>query len=272
MKYLYILIKLLLVAVLMYACDKDETPIPKLTIKPFFDQSSGKQGDTMHFEIQGNSNDGLKSIQIQEFMEGTEPVTLLDSAIKSSSLKHTYHYLIANKLNYKGYRVVLNFRLEDNDGDVTSVFREIIVLNSSRILTATDTQVVYSGYSGKANGYNIEGLAVVPAGTAASDVDFQDNPVNSTSGLEYRWTSPANGQFVLAPTFDFTNATDSSVIKAYKLANKLSVVSGFKKGDVILTRLGNVSSGDSIYAAIKVADVVDSAGTSADRYILSIKK
>jgi hypothetical protein len=115
------------------------------------------------------------------------------------------------------------------------IWRELFIITVGRRLDITENQVIYSGNSGLNSAYNLRTLTNVASSSSNSEMDVRDSPLGTTTTPENRWTSPAGGNFVLAPTFDFDNASDSLVIRAYNLANKRTVVSNFKVGDVILT-------------------------------------
>lgn len=270
MKYIKLII--LLASIYFYSCQKkNESPIPSITVSPSFDQSIYKVGDTIFFKISARSNDGLKHIKITELTKGEETKIWLDSVISSAGYAGNFNYIIKAKSDNKAYSTTFEFIITDEDNDVNQVWRQLFILEGGKKLVNTPNQVIFTANSGGNSGYNLETLANLVSNAAVSDIDILDSPTSGSSSPEKRWTSPAGGKFVLAPTFDFDNATDSLIIRAYNLANKLTVVANFKEGDVIITKLGNAAS-ENMYAAIKIKAIIDSVGTSADRYVLDIKK
>ena len=88
--------------------------------------------------------------------------------------------------------------------------------------------------------------------------------------MSLSWISPAGGRFVRFNTYDYANATDSSIVDAYNAGLDLPKVDNIQNGDIILTKLGSTSSTD--YAAILITGVYDPDSTNLDYYLFNIKK
>jgi hypothetical protein len=74
--------------------------------------------------------------------------------------------------------------------------------------------------------------------------------------------------FVVAAGFDYANATDSSVIKAYKAGTGLAATPVLAKDAVVIANLKGASMK---YAVIKIQDVVVTADDNKDYFLFSYK-
>jgi len=184
-----------------------------------------------------------------------------------------FEYVVSTDL--EGKSVIFTFTARDDGGAITkSVNRVIVAANQIGpiLLTETTGHKMHSKNSQNTDAYNIEtGTAEFSTLSDSTDRDMEDNPASDTvSTLSLSWISPAGGQFVKFNTFDYPNATDSSLRDAYDAGIALSKVDNIQAGDIILTKLGDTTG--SSYATIQVTSINDPDSTNLDFYLFNIKK
>jgi len=273
-------VKLLILAVmtiiassLVISCKKDKNSKPIVSVSPEPLYIYGNVGDLIAFKIDVSSDVALSKFVIKGQPDNEMPYVLLDTAISTKGTSFTYYYHLP--LNLAGKSIVLDFRAEDSNGMTGEAAKRVYVTALSPIhpiaLTESTSHQMYSDLSlTNKNAYNLETNSPENSMTAdTASRDIQDMSASSAT-LSLNWRSPAGGKFVLYNSFDYANATDSSTINAYSSGIKYSVLYNLQVGDIIITKLGSVSTNK--YAVIRITDIVDIAGKDGDYYEFKIKK
>jgi hypothetical protein len=154
---------------------------------------------------------------------------------------------------------------DDKDDDTTST-----PVDNSIKLTNEKTNDTIWNIQGKNRGsFDLVTGTLVSQSTSDASKDAVDMSTVGTTGVDFpkTWKSLNGGMFVTAASgFDYANATDSSVIKAYAAGGTPSATTKvLAPNDIIIEKL----RGGSRYAVIKITDVVvTTAATDNLDYIL----
>lgn len=255
-----------------YSCkkDKDTSPIVSVSPEPLY--YYGNVGDLVTFKVTVSSEIALSKVTITSTVDNETPNIALDSSV--SSIGTTFNFYFRIPANLAGKSVVFDFKAENSKGKTGGTAKRLYIAAAAAspaiVLTETAGHLMYSNTSVNHDAYNLEtnsGEFSLTADTASRDI--QDYSGTNTT-LSKEWRSPAGGKFVLYNGFDYANATDSTAISAYTTGVKYSVLYNLAVGDIIITKLGSVSTNK--YAVIRITDIVDVAGKDNDYYEFKIKK
>jgi hypothetical protein len=255
-----------------YSCkkDKDTSPIVSVSPEPLY--YYGNVGDLVTFKVTVSSEIALSKVTITSTVDNETPNIALDSSV--SSIGTTFNFYFRIPANLAGKSVVFDFKAENSKGKTGGSAKRLYIAAAAAspaiVLTETAGHLMYSNTSVNHDAYNLEtnsGEFSLTADTASRDI--QDYSGTNTT-LSKEWRSPAGGKFVLYNGFDYANATDSTAISAYTTGVKYSVLYNLAVGDIIITKLGSVSTNK--YAVIRITDIVDVAGKDNDYYEFKIKK
>ncbi|MBK6983782.1 MAG: hypothetical protein IPH32_03015 [Bacteroidetes bacterium] len=266
------LLSVLALCFVFYSCkkDKDTSPIVSVSPEPLY--YYGNVGDLITFKVTVSSEIALSKVTITSTVDNETPNIALDSSV--SSIGTTFNFYFRIPANLAGKSVVFDFKAENSKGKTGGTAKRLYVAAAAAsqaiVLTETAGHLMYSNTSVNHDAYNLEtnsGEFSLTADTASRDI--QDYSGTNTT-LSKEWRSPAGGKFVLYNGFDYANATDSTAISAYTTGVKYSVLYNLAVGDIIITKLGSVSTNK--YAVIRITDIVDVAGKDNDYYEFKIKK
>ncbi len=266
------LISIFSLSTIFFSCKKDDKAAPIILITPSTQHIYAKAGDLITFGVSVSTTENLSKVVIRGQIDNELPVILLDTAISSKGTTFSFYYRIP--ANLAGKSTLITFQAVDVNSMSSTNFKRIYVsspiVSQAIILTETVGHMMYSNTSVNHDAYNLEsntGEFSLTADTASRDI--QDYSAANTT-LSKEWRSPAGGKFVLYNGFDYANATDSTAISAYTTGVKYSVLYNLAVGDIIITKLGSVSTNK--YAVIRITDIVDVAGKDNDYYEFKIKK
>lgn len=273
-------IKLLIFAItaivassLIISCKKDKNSKPVVSVSPEPLYIYGNVGDLIAFKIYVNSDFALNKFVITGQADNETPHLLLDTAITTKGTSFTYYYRLP--LNLAGKSIVLDFKAEDSNGMTGESAKRVFVTALSAVqpvaLTESSGHRMYSNLSlTNQDAYNLETKMAENSMTAdTASRDIQDMSASSST-LSLSWKSPAGGKFVVFNSFDYANATDSSTISAYSAGVKYSILYNLQLNDIIITKLGSVSTNK--YVVMRITDIVDAVGKDGDYYEFTIKK
>lgn len=271
-KLLLLALATLFISSIVVSCKKDKNSKPIISVSPEPLYIYGNVGDLINLKINVSSSVRLNKVTITGQPDNETPHLMLDTAITTKGTNFTYYYRLP--LSLAGKSIVLDFKAEDENGNVGEVAKRIFITALSAVqpipLTETAGHRMYSNLSTNPDSYNLEtntGDFSISADTASRDIqDFS----GTSSTLSNSWNSPAGGKFVKYNGFDYANATDSTTIAAYTSGVKLSILNGLQIGDIIITKLGSVTTNK--YVLMRLTDIVDVAGKDSDYYEFSIKK
>lgn len=260
----------------MVSCKKDKKEAPVVTISPEQLQIAGNVNDVINFRINVITNSQLSKVIIKAQPDNAIPFTLLDTVITTKGTSFNYYFKLP--ATYAGQSLALTFRAEDQNGLTGEAFRRVFIAALPAVhpvaLTETSGHRMFRFRSTHFDSYNLEtnsGEYTLTADSTSRDIqDFTDT---SNVTLSKNWKSPAGGKFVLYNSgsgFDYANATDSTTIGAYTSGLKTSLLYNLQIGDVIITKLGSMSTNK--YVVMRLTDIVDAVGKNDDYYEFTIKK
>jgi hypothetical protein len=255
--------------ILASSCKRDNDSAPHITVSPSPLYIYGNIGDLVTFNITVDSEVRLSKFYISQQPDNQVPVTVLDTIITSKGVVFAYYYRMPASL--AGKSVIFEFKAEDENGNVGKQVRRVFVANPAAVtLTETTGHRMYSNLSASnPDAYNLETNAGQFSTSDSTLRDMQDASGTDTT-LSRNFISPAGGQFVSNDGYDYANATDVSMINAYNGGVKLTQLSGVGVGDIIITKLGSLTTNK--YVIIRISDIVDLPGKDNDYYEFTIKK
>ena len=266
------LLSVFTLSTIFFSCKKDDKVAPIVTISPTPQHVYGKVGDLITFGVSVSTTAQLSKVVIRAQIDNELPTKILDSTVTTAGTSFSFYYRIP--ANTEGKAILITFQAVDENSMSSTNFKRIYVnpatTSQAIILTETVGHTMYSNTSIHQDAYNLESNIAefsLTADTASRDI--QDYSGANTT-LSKEWRSPAGGKFVLYNGFDYANATDSTTINAYTTGVKNSVLYNVAVGDIIITKLGSVSTNK--YAVIRITDIVDVAGKDNDYYEFKIKK
>ncbi|MCW3072832.1 MAG: hypothetical protein JWO44_2722 [Bacteroidetes bacterium] len=257
-----------LTVVLASSCKRDKDSVPHVTVSPSALYIYGNVGDLVTFSISVDSESPLSKFYISQQPDNQVAVTVLDTSITSKGVNFTYYYRLPAAL--AGTSVIFEFKAQDENGNTGKELKRVFIATPAAVpLTETTGHRMYSNLGTNPDAYNLE-TNVSQFSTSDSTLrDVQDASGTDTT-LSRNWISPAGGQFVAYNGFDYANATNVSTVNAYNGGVKLTQLSGLAVGDIIITKLGSLTTNK--YSVIRITDIVDLPGKNNDYYEFSIKK
>jgi hypothetical protein len=271
-KTLLFSLSVILISAMTFSCKKDKASAPIVSVSPSSLYYYGNVGDLITFKISVSSESSLSKVIIMSTKDNQTPSLALDTAISTKGTTFNYYYRLPADL--AGKSIIFDFKAEDSNGKTGGTAKRVFVnpipVSPVVLLTETSGHRIYSNLSTGADAYNLETNGAefsIVADTASRDIqDFS----GSATTLSKSWKSPAGGKFVVFNGYDYANATDSSSIAAYTTGVKQSVLYNLAVGDIIITKLGSVSTNK--YAVIRITDIIDVVGKDSDYYEFNIKK
>ena len=263
---------LLALAICTASSCEDPASQPLVDIEPSALNLQADVNEVLDFAIKVIGENQLSKFQIKIKPDNDFTTTLFDSSLITKAFNYNFQYRIPAK--FASQSVIFEFNAYDIEGNLGQNFRRINVTKDTSIaLIETAGHLMYSSSSTKSNAYNLENNTPLFSSLADStSMDLLDFTLNSSDTLSRSWVSPAKGKMVRFNGFDYANATDLTVRTAFEAGAKLDKIDDIQDGDIILTKLNNVSSGKELYLALRITTVSDAAGNENDSYLFNIKK
>jgi len=275
-KYLARFLVLLIPAIsIQSSCNRNDEPAsPLIFMNPEELQLFADVGEVISFDITSTSEAGLALFKVESKLDDGQSFTIVDYEEALSGVgNYNKLYEMQAPQSAAGQSLILTFTATDVNGLQTATLRRLWVTATAALLVETTGHVMYNTNSQNANAYNIElGLPIISQfSTDSMEKDIQDYPLDTTTTILSRtWISPAGGMFVKFNSFDYANATDSSLVQAFGAGIPLPQVDNLQELDIVLLQLE-----DSIpqIAVIQITSInnIDTT-TNMDSYIFSIKK
>lgn len=259
----------LFTAAILFSCKKDKDSKPIVSVYPDPMYIYGNVNDLISFRITIDSDVRLSRFSITIQPDNQTPFKIYDTVLNTKGAVIYYYYRLP--LAYAGKSIIFNFKADDENGNSGSDLKRVFVnLTSAVSLTETAGHRIYSNLSTQPDAYDLETNSPQFSTVGDSTLrDIQDMSGTDTT-LSRSWKSPAGGKFVLFNGFDYANATDSSVYNAYVAGVKLTLLNNIQVGDIVITKLGSVSTNK--YVLMRITDIIDAPGKNGDYYEFTIKK
>jgi hypothetical protein len=257
----------LIITCFLLSCQKKNEKAVIL-LSPFDLYIPAEPKEVVVINITCNSPFEMKQFVVKSRMDGGFSHTELDTAISGKDFFLQYEYQVPDVT--ESSEIILEFNLVDASNERIINFRVIEVLSSAVYLTETAGHEMYSGNSGKHDGYNLlTGTPQYRHLADSSQLHIADTTKNET--LLKRWISPAGAKFVKFNGLDYANCTSTSAKAAYNAGLKSEFVNDIQVGDIYISKIRNIDLKET-YPVIKVVDIIDLPGSDSDRYIFNIKK
>ena len=256
-----------ILALTLFACEeKKEKAV--ILLSPFDLYISARPAEVVVIAVNCQSPVEMKQLVIKSRLEGSFSATELDTLISGNNFYLQYEYMVPDIV--ESTKIILEFYLLDASNATVSNFRVIDVKTNEVYLTETAGHEMFSGNSGKQNGYNLlTGTPEYLHLTDSSVVHIADTTKNDT--LLNRWISPAGVRFVRFNGFDYANSTNITAKAAFNAGLKNDFINNVSDGDIYICKIIN-SDMKEVYVALKIADVLDKQGSESDRYVFNIKR
>ena len=258
---------LAITAILLFACQKEEDQAYVL-LSPFEIYINSEPAEVIAVEVSCHAPAGIKQLLVTSRIVGSYSTTVLDTLISGTDFNFTFEYLIPDM--FESGTIFLEFTMTDATSKSFKNARIIEVEASKKYLVETAGHEMFSGNSGRQDGYNL--LTGIPLFTSMADLSLIHIADTSDSDvLLKRWLSPAGVKFVKFSGFDYANCTDLSAQDAYNAGIKLDFVDNLAQGDIFIARVPSTKSAYS-YVVIKIVNIIDNPGSTSDRYVFNIKR
>lgn len=272
MRYIHkiIFLSVILAGICFSSCKKDKstnTPVVFLTPDDLY--IKGEVGDVISISVTVRCDDKMNRFYITSHPDNGYQTTVFDTSFASKKFTYLFQYKIPSSVS--GKSVVFSFNaIADNGNTGTSAKR--LIIESEALYKEYSNNRMYANNPSVITTEDAFDLELrLPKQSAVTDSslrDIQDKSGNDTT-ISKMWYSPAGGKFVRYNSFDYANATLSTVISAFKSGIPLDIIDNIKEDDVIITKLGSVNT--DIYVVIKVVTVHDDIGKNNDYYNFNIK-
>lgn len=261
-----------LLLLLFTGCKKDKDSNPTVFIQPSDIVFDAKMGEIITFKINANAPQGLNNLKVTYKETDTFTQTLKDSSLSGKTQFYwNYEFKVPAKSN--AYSFDIGFIFTDQSGYEFSGARRVNVqINNNVTLTEYTANIFYSKSSGQADSYDLINRTALMSGSAAASLrNIQnDGTYDSGDSLARAWVSPAGNKFVRFNSYDYTNATYSTLVNTYESGIKLDTIRNLQTGDLIFTKV--TRNGMDTYEVLKLTSIIDQTGSANDLYIFAIKK
>lgn len=261
----------LIIPICFLSCKKDkETDEEKigLNVTPGETFLTATPGEYKTFNISGSSPSKLSRLKITYKREGGALSTLVDSLLETNKIDYSFPFQIPL---YGSQNIYLNiyFEITNTEGETATVAKGINVLFNNYPLSEIVDNELYSRLSGQPSAYNLRSESAISyLDPATEDMNITDSV--QVDSLSLTWISPAGGQFVRKNTFDYNNATLADLKNSFESSAKTTKLVNLMIGDIILYK--QTYGIEVFYAAVKITDIQNNAGSNNDKYIFNIKK
>ena len=257
--------------ILFTGCKKDEQKTPLLFVRPTDIVLNAVTGQVINFTINASSPDGLVKLVVNSKQLNSFTQLVLDSTLSgSNNFNWIYEYKVPSATS--SYVMDLSFIFTDNSGYVFSAAKRINVTSTSTVLSEYTGNVFYSKNSGKEDSYNlINRVGQFSATSSPTVMDIQnDESFDFGDVLGLSWVSPSGSKFVRFNSYDYDNATPSTVQSTYDSGIQVDTLPSIQQGDIIFMKVPRAST--NTYTVLKVTSIFDPSGSLNDAYIFNIKK
>jgi hypothetical protein len=255
------------IVVVLFSCQKEEEQSVVL-LSPFNIYINSEPAKVISLEVTCHSPYEMKQLTITSRIVGSYSKTELDTLISGKDFYLNYEFLIPDLI--ESGTVILEFTLRDASAGIAKNAKIIEVVATTNYLVETAGHVMFSGYSGQQDGYDLlSGASLFSKLADRSLVHISDT--SNSDVLLKRWISPAGIKFVKFTGFDYANCTDATAKDAYNAGIKFDFVDNLAQGDILITKVRNTKSVDS-YIVIRIMNIYDESGNTFDKYIFNIKK
>lgn len=251
---------------LLSSCEKNEKAVILLSPRELY--LTANSLDVVVIDVTCNSPLDMKRLLIKSREEGSYSKIELDSSISGKDFYMQYEYLVPEVADTS--KIFIEFNLLDASNKNVTNFKVISVFPTSFYLTETAGNTMYSGNSGKQNGYDL--ISGEPQfGHLAPTYKLHIIDTTNTETLLKRWVSPLRLKFVKHNGFDYANCTNIGAKAAFDSGVKFEFLDNIAEGDIYITKIKNQES-IYVFLVVKIISIIDEPGSDMDRYVFNIKR
>jgi len=210
----------------------------------------------------------LSKFRIKSFDSEYGEISYLDSTINREKFNYAFIYHVPEFVR-DTVEVTLKIYAEDLNYNSYELNLWVTVTGGAGLLSELSGIVIYSGSSRRANAFSLRtpSQPFLMALADSIDIDVYDlpNPINPET-LSKEWHSNTDVRFVKANSFNYANATTTTVKATYASSVRNLYLSNIQTNDIIL-----VGRNENAEAAIMITDVVDNSEIDNDFYRFNIK-
>ncbi|MCQ2330839.1 MAG: hypothetical protein MJZ55_02505 [Paludibacteraceae bacterium] len=264
------LIILCIASLCLIACEsKKESPLYALI---YFDELSWEkeyvQGNSMYRLVAevGSTTSTIRHIKVTSYDPVHLDGVILDSVIEDPVKKLKFSIPYRTPIYEENTHLQIIIKAYANDGETVQYKIIPTVLSSDKPLRPIDDVTLYSALSNRPSYFSLETMTPFMGDTTMRGLYFRDvAPMDSSASISYSWTSPTI-YFARFQSFNFAEATEQSVINAYKECKRDRTIQDLKADDILL-----FGTADSAIGALKIIYIADELEKVNDRYVFSIK-
>ena len=265
-----ILLSVIALSVVFFACERDDSTAPVITVTPGGPQVFVKIDDVASFNVNIESENRLSLFQVKTKLADQFETVAYDSILSTKNANFNYEFRVPDSYADQEEGVIFTFTAIDEEGESGRSLRRVIGFREETKLEESAGHIIYSKWSKKADAFDIQTLQPQFASLAASNLlDIIDNDIDALDHkMDLQWASESNVKFVKFNGFDYANATDISTKKAFESGQQFPIINDLTKNDIIIARYDSIAD---LYAAIRLTNIVDTDSTNNDRYEFNIK-
>lgn len=266
------LISSLLFIILFTACENKEDDASQVII--LFENASHYQtvsaGEIIKLTIRSfTSNKSISQFKVTSFDSEKGDIEILDTIPDTQEFLLDFLYTVPT-FNTDSIKHQVIFRATDNLGKYQETSLRLTVKGGGQTLTEKSGLMFYAGNSGKEDGFSLSAPSQTficsLTDSARIDIYAYADPDDRTDILSKEWRTNTDVEFIKNNTFDYINATSTSIDNIYKSSIRSNYVKNIQRGDIILVGKKNVAWG-----AFHVIAVYEESGTQNDGYLINYK-
>lgn len=236
-----------LLAVGLASCDNDKPDMSQVAVfvTPSADTSVEiSSGEKQLYSLDISTiNDHVASLKITSFDRYNGETVWVDIPLDKKQLQYKFVYT-APQVEAENTEVTLTFTVTDNRGNEAMVTRRITVLNKIVTLAERTGIVLYSPSTGLADALSLADVT--------RPFNLADSPTPELADIymvanadfsEIAWMSNTNAKFLRVNTFNYAEASASSISTVYKSSTHTDVVRNIAVNDIVIVGHGLVADG-----------------------------
>lgn len=260
------------------SCDSDEEIAQvAVSIEGINNSTEVYAGEVLEIQLFATTTSSSLSRALIESYDLQRGRTVLeDIPLNQAKWNYNYYYT-APTLKDNSTTVKFTFAVTDNTGFTRTIVREIRVLRRDSPLEERSGVVLYcSDLDGmRPDAYCFSEMR--PVIRSLVNPDLVDLYIPGFSDLELpdpqnppvlirEWRTGTDLNFARSNSFDYSNATSTTIASAYESSIRAPKVTNLRSGDVILIGRETLPM-----AVIQVVDIIEGTDVSNSRYLLNIK-
>lgn len=256
----------------LIACDNKSEDASQVII--LFENASNVQtasaGEIIKLKIKSfTSNESIEQFIITSFDSEKGDLKILDTIPHTQIFTLDFIYTVP-AFNSDSIKQQLTFQAIDNRNQYQETSLVLTVRGGNIALTERSGLKLYSGNSGREDGFSLSAPSqtFICSLTDSAQIDVYayadlDNP---TEVLSREWRTNTDVEFIKNNTFDYVNATTSSIDNIYKSSLRSNYVKNIQRGDIILAGKKN-----KVWGVFHIVETYDDNGTLNDGYLINYK-